>query len=307
MNDRSHDTLVYRLAQMLVKLNQGEKLDPQALAEEFGVNLRTIQRDLNERFAYLPLEKTNGRYHLDTAFLGKLSTRDIERFASLAGVRGLFPSLSDEFLRDIFDARMQSALLVKGHHYEDLAGKEAQFRLLEQAIVARRRVSFAYRKEEGPQDYASVAPYKLVNLKGIWYLAARDGEKLKTFAFGKVERVRMLETRFDPDPELERKLQDEDGIWLGEESREIVMKISAEVAGYFKRRKLIANQVIEKTLEDGGLLVSAKVGHLNQVLPIVRYWIPHIRIISPEGLQAELEAELATYVAGDNSTKPART
>jgi hypothetical protein len=113
MSDRSHDTLVYRLAQMLVKLNQGERLDPQALADEFGVNLRTIQRDLNERFAYLPLEKTDGRYHLDPAFLGKLSTRDIERFASLAGVRGLFPSLSDEFLRDIFDARIQSALLVK--------------------------------------------------------------------------------------------------------------------------------------------------------------------------------------------------
>jgi len=68
------------------------------------------------------------------------------------------------------------------------------------------------------------------------------------------------------------------------------------VAGYFKRRKLIANQVIEKQLEDGGLIVSAKVGHVNQVLPIVRYWIPHLRIISPEGLQGEIEAELKRYV-----------
>ncbi|MFO1279514.1 MAG: hypothetical protein U1F04_08010 [Burkholderiaceae bacterium] len=42
---------------MLVKLNQGEKLNPQALADEFGVNLRTIQRDLNVRFAYLPLQR----------------------------------------------------------------------------------------------------------------------------------------------------------------------------------------------------------------------------------------------------------
>jgi predicted DNA-binding transcriptional regulator YafY len=57
MGNGSHDTLVYRLAQMLVKLNQGEKLDPQELAVEFGCTLRTIQRDLNERFAYLPLEK----------------------------------------------------------------------------------------------------------------------------------------------------------------------------------------------------------------------------------------------------------
>jgi hypothetical protein len=30
MGAGSHDTLVYRLAQMLVKLNQGERLDPQA-------------------------------------------------------------------------------------------------------------------------------------------------------------------------------------------------------------------------------------------------------------------------------------
>ena len=302
MSDRSHDTLVYRLAQMLVKLNQGEKLDPQALADEFGVNLRTIQRDLNERFAYLPLEKTDGRYGLDPAFLGKLSTKDVERFASLAGVRGLFPSLSDEFLRDIFDTRIQSTLLVKGHHYEDLAGKEALFRQLEQAIVARRHVAFEYRKEEGPKTYGSVAPFKLVNHKGIWYLAGRDGEKLKTFSFAKIERVRMLETQFAADPTVEQTLRDEDGIWLGEEKREIVLKVSAEVAGYFKRRKLIANQVIEKELEDGGLIVSAKVGHVNQVLPIVRYWIPHLRIISPEGLQGELEAELRRYVEFDPGT-----
>ncbi len=31
-----------------------------------------------------------------------------------------------------------------------------------------------------------------------------------------------------------------------------------------------ANQVIEKELEDGGLIVSAKAGHVNHVLPIVR-------------------------------------
>lgn len=66
-----------------------------------------------------------------------------------------------------------------------------------------------------------------------------------------------------------------------------------EVASYFKRRRLIANQAIEKELEDGGLIVSAKVGHLNQILPIVRYWIPHIRIISPETL---MEGELAEYL-----------
>jgi predicted DNA-binding transcriptional regulator YafY len=301
VNAANHDTLVYRLAQMLVKLNQGEKLDPQALADEFGVNLRTVQRDLNERFAYLPLIKTGCRYHLEPTFLGKLNTRDIERFASLAGVRGLFPTLSDDFLRDIFDARIQSALLVKGHHYESLAGKESTFRQLEQAIVGRHHVSFDYQKGEGTKNYDAVAPYKLVNHKGIWYLAGRDSDRLKTFAFGKIKHLRQLDSQFEPDPAIDKTLAEEDGIWLGEEKKEIVLKVSSVVAGFFKRRKLIANQIIEKELEDGGLIVSAKVGHPNQVLPIVRYWIPHIRIISPEGLQGELEAELLSYLAGTSA------
>ena len=296
MASDNHDTLVYRLAQMLVKLNQGEKLDPVALAEEFGVNLRTIQRDLNERFAYLPLQKTNGNYHLDATFLGKLSTKDIERFASLAGVRGLFPSLSDEFLRDIFDSRVQEALLIKGHHYENLAGKEQAFRVLEKAIVARQTVAFDYLKAEGSKSYASVSPYKLLNLKGIWYLAALDGDKLKTFCFAKIENLKLLDVTFAWSKEIHSKLATEDGIWFTESQNEVVLKVSADVAGYFKRRKLIANQVIEKELTDGGLLISAKVGHPNQVLPIIRYWMPHIRIISPDSWQQDLEQGIREYL-----------
>ena len=296
MASDNHDILVYRLAQMLVKLNQGEKLDPVALAEEFGVNLRTIQRDLNERFAYLPLQKTNGNYHLDATFLGKLSTKDIERFASLAGVRGLFPSLSDEFLRDIFDSRVQEALLIKGHHYENLAGKEQAFRVLEKAIVARQTVAFDYLKAEGSKSYASVSPYKLLNLKGIWYLAALDGDKLKTFSFAKIEKLKLLDVTFAWSKEIDAKLATEDGIWFTESQNEVVLKVSADVAGYFKRRKLIANQVIEKELTDGGLLISATVGHPNQVLPIIRYWIPHIRIISPDSWQQDLEQGIREYL-----------
>jgi hypothetical protein len=38
------------------------------------------------------------------------------------------------------------------------------------------------------------------------------------------------------------------------------------------------------------------VGHANQVLPIVRYWMPHLRIVSPVELQAELEEGVRGYL-----------
>ena len=297
MIKRSHDTLVRRLAMMLVKLNQGASLDPHELAQEFGVNLRTVQRDLNDRFAYLPLQKTEGKYRLEPAFLGRFGTKEIERFASLAGIRGLFPSFSDDFLRDIFDTRMQSALLVKGHHYEDLGGKEAAFKQIERAIVGRRTLSFRLTKDGAPKSYADIEPYKLLNHKGIWYLVGKDGGKLKTFSFARIESLIDAGGSFAPDPAVEKTLLEQDGIWFGEQSIEVVLEVAHEVAGYFKRRAIIANQSIVKELQDGGLIVSAKVGHANQVMPQVRYWIPHVRIISPHGMQRQLNAELSAYLA----------
>jgi len=44
------------------------------------------------------------------------------------------------------------------------------------------------------------------------------------------------------------------------------------------------------------LIVSAKVGHPNEVMPQSRYWIPHIRVISPDDMQLRLEAELSAYL-----------
>ena len=301
MTADNHDTLVYRLAQILIKLNQGEKLDPLALADEFGVNLRTIQRDLNERFAYLPLQKVNGRYHLDPVFLGKLSSRDIERFAGLAGVRGLFPSLNDDFLRDIFDNRVQETWLVKGHHYENLAGKEQQFKDLERAIAGRLQLAFDYRKPEGLKHYRAISPYKLVNHKGIWYLAALDDDKLKAFSFSKISNANVLESGFAWSKDIDNRLAQEDGIWLSDRPMDVTLKVGPEVAAYFKRRKLIANQVIEQELSDGSLMISSTVGHANQVMPIVRYWLPHIRIISPPSLQEELEQGLLAYVQANDA------
>jgi predicted DNA-binding transcriptional regulator YafY len=131
-----HDKLAFRLTQILVKLNTGEKLELQALANEFNTSLRTVQRDLQERLAFLPMARIDGRYSLDPAYLGKVTLHDVERFACLAGVRDMFPALNTDFLRDIFDSRVQSTLLIKGQSYEDLADKQHLFKQLEQAILA---------------------------------------------------------------------------------------------------------------------------------------------------------------------------
>lgn len=291
----NRDTIAYRLSELLRRLNEGQRLNPHALTQEFGVNLRTIQRDLNERLAFLELDKSEGLYRISGPRLGLLTPGDVERFASLAGLQGLHPRLGTELLKDLLDSRLQS-LQIRGHHYEDLSGRENDFRQLKQAIERHQPVSFRYRKPEGEKQVESILPYKLVNQNGIWYLAASDAGALKSYAFTKISGLLVEDSQFAPDPAVLRTLAQEDSIWLNFRKTEVVFKVASTAAGYFQRRKLVDGQKIEKELEDGGVLVSCPIAHPDQILPTLRYWLPHVRVISPEGLQRQLEEQLRDYL-----------
>lgn len=45
-------SIAKRLVDILRRLNNGEKLSPSQLATEYDVSLRTINRDLKDRFAF---------------------------------------------------------------------------------------------------------------------------------------------------------------------------------------------------------------------------------------------------------------
>lgn len=295
MTRSGHDLLAWRLTAILQKLNWGESLDVGELADEFKVHRRTIQRDLLDRFAFLPIEKVDGRFSLNAAYLGKLTFRDIERFAGLAGLAGLFPSLDKAFFKELFDSRIEATVDIHGPSYENLSNRRDDFRQLQKAIRDNQIICFCYAKEAGAKS-VSAAPYRLVNHNGIWYLAAVHHGKPKSYTFSKITRLKVMPETFVPEVEVSRMLDQEDSIWLNEKKVEVVMTVSTEVATYFRRRKIIPQQNIEKELEDGGLIVSGRFAHPNQILPIVRYWIPYVKIVSPEIWQVELDKTLESYL-----------
>lgn len=290
-----HDKLSSRLSQILLRLNQGECLRPHELAQEFGVSLRTIQRDLGHRFASLPLERNDDGYRLDTRQLGQLNFRDLERFADRSGIGSLYPRLEPRFLHDLLSGRLDTTLHVQGPDGEDLRPRQREFAQLEQAIQRRQHISFHYAKDDGTK-LVQAAPYQLIHHNGIWYLAALDGERLKAYSFTKISRLLVSEQTFERQPQFEQQLREEDSIWLNRQKTDVVLQIAKPAAGYFRRRKLIAGQKIEQELADGSLIVSARVAHANQILPLVRYWLPNARILSPASLQAELEQSLRDYL-----------
>ena len=223
MKKPEHDTLAFRLATILLKLNQDKSFSPQELADEFGVHDRTIYRDLI-RLAGIVERSPDGKYRIVPEYRGKLRPKDLETFAKLVGVDELFPQNSSRFLMALLDTLSQSSFLVRGHHYEKLKPNDAQFQQLDEAVRQHARCTLTYADKR-----RTLEPRRLVNNKGIWYLVATEDDQLKSFSLSRISELRVSEERFAPSEAIHRQIEADDDVWFNHDKTEVLLSIAPEV------------------------------------------------------------------------------
>lgn len=287
-----NETLANRLIDILTRLNSGEKLTINMLAESYDAHPKTIRRDLVRlESCNLPIQREGKYFYLDSTYLGKLKLKDIQSFARISGIRHLYPNLDVSFIRELLDSRVYDA---KGYFVEDAAQFKTLFEVFGEAICKHQQIGFLYKGEP-----RVVEPYKLVHHHGCWYLAAVRKGVLRAYRLSRIELSphphELLS--FKPDSTILTQLEDEESIWFGQEKQEIILTVHADVALHFQQRPLLPEQQVIKKLDDGGLLLSSRITHHTQILPLVRYWIPHLKIVNPEGLQDEMEWGLKQYLS----------
>ena len=91
-------------------------------------------------------------------------------------------------------------------------------------------------------------------------------------------------------------LQSKDDVWFTPHTTEVLLRVSPAVAHYFVRRPLLPRQQ-QRTDADGSLVVTAHINHINQLLPMVRYWLPNVRILQPMEWHIALVDGLKTTIA----------
>lgn len=293
--DSIHERLADRLANILTKLNMGHQLSIKELASEFGVSTRTISRDFDRLNTYLPLlqDDENKKYYLESNYLGKIAPKDIRNFAQLSGISHLYPSLDMSFLRDLLDSRSHQIYSAKGYSFEDASQFKELFKVVGKAIQEHRQIGFVYKGEP-----RLVQPYRLIHHHGSWYLAAVRKDQLRTYRISHIQLTHSPHefSQFVPDLNIAKIVEDDDSIWFGQDKQEIILAIDSQVAFYFKQRSILPEQQIVRELEDGGLMVSSKINHDMQLLPLIRFWIPHLKIVNPGRLQDEMEKALKDYI-----------
>ncbi|MCG3686822.1 WYL domain-containing protein [Arcobacter lacus] len=286
---KEHDKLSTRLSQILIKFNNGDRVTIEDLAEEFGVSKRTIERDF-VRFSYLPIIKENKEYYLEDLAIGKLNFDDIKNFAIFSGVKSLFPSLTKQFLAEILTDKINKAFLVSNSGFEDIEKKQEIFYNLTSAICDQKIINFFY------NDKARVVkPYKLINTNGIWYLNATENEDIKTYTFSKIKSLKVTDEKFIQNINILKEIERNEINFLSSITKEVHLQIDNSAKEYFLRKKVLSNmKIIDQTNEY--FIVSTNVAFDDEILNIVKQWIPYIKIVSPLELQNKLQDTLKNYL-----------
>ena len=274
-----HDKLAMRLAQILMRFNDGERFSLEELADEFNVDIRTIQRDLNDRLSFMPIKRENGKYFLEPFALGKLSFKDIQNFALLSGIGELYPKLDSGFIVDLLSEKINSVFMVKNEGFERV--DYALFELISVAILRHNVLSFAYKEKN-----REVNPYKLINNKGIWYILADEKGKLKHFALAKIKNLQSKNQTFIPKDEFLKQIKDDTSIWFNA-TKEARIKLDKRGKNYFFRKKIFEYcEIVDEDEE-------------HFILNIIKQWIPYIQIISPLDIKEKLHKLLQDYLDKD--------
>ena len=290
MSSKTHDTLATRLSFILTKFNNGERLTVEELVTEFDVSKRTIQRDFNKRLAEL-CEREKNFYFLKPHLLGKVTLKDIYNLADFSGINKMFPSFGKEFSSRLLNQDVAQAYLIKTHNFEDLGKKLDEFKKIEKAIIDKSMLELVYAEQK-----RKVEPYKLANVKGIWYVVALQDEVVKTFTFRKISQLKVLDNQFTVDSEILEFIENDETIWFSNSKTEVILKVDAFASQFFIRRKVLAYQKILEEHEDGSILLSTQMTFEDEVLQLVRAMIPDITIVSPLDLQEKLLGSLIGYL-----------
>lgn len=268
-----------RIQYLLELLHQGQAIDKNLLARKFKVTERTIERDLKKYFAH-----SAAGWELAPTATDTLSAAQLHSYAELTGMAYLFPDDSTHYLlAQLATPANRRATQVYPIAHEDLRQQSPLFAQLQAAIQQQHECRFIYKTK-----LRHAQPYRLIHKSGVWYLAAEEAGRLKNFSVSLIDSLQVDEnSRFTPNKKHQDYIDNKDDVWFTENTTEVLLRVSPEAAHYFVRRPLLPKQQ-QRADGDGSLLVTTHINHPNQLLPVVRHWLPHVRIVEPKAWHQEL-------------------
>ena len=306
---RETDQRIRRLMFILNKLDRGERLHTQEIADEYGISIRSVQRYIDilceAGFPIGPaLEK--GVYTFAEGFSlkkMKLSSEEASLLSFLFDIsKSLGRNFEDSFrdiLKKVIQTECDTAFYAKIPEVKSLNRNGDIVKVLEEAILESRKVTVKYRLPD-PQGIKifTACPLKIVFYDGYWYLASqvcgKDG--IIKLRIDHIESADAINEHFTASKNLKTVLDESANIWFSDKrDKKAILHISKDVARYFKDRSWFPMQKITKESEDGSLILESKYSHEMELVPTILRWLPHIKIIGPKSMKDEVLSRIQGY------------
>lgn len=304
MAKHDYDRAMYRITTIVSRLNIGERLFLPNLAQEFGVSLRTIQKDFSTRLVVFPITRNNdGSYSFIDGYRLKGTPNSeesivVELMGSLVEqVNTDYTEITRRLLSGAGYSNRTFAIHLK---FEDISANLDTFYLLKQTIDFRQKIHFNYTTKHAKKDVYLADPYRLGNFEGFWYLIALDNKTktLKTFYLKSIENIRVSPENYAIDPDTEKEIAETYGnlttAWFKDEKQKVRLLATGDARRYIMRNPGANLTIIEDAAD--GLHLEMAYHRDVEVLCFVKHWIPEVRIVGNKIMESALIGQINSYL-----------
>ena len=310
---------VIRQWRILKRIEGGRYTTVRDLAEEHGVTDRTIRRDLEAlQEAGFPLydERADGRkiWRLIDGYKQRLSQSfTLSELAALYFGKNLMSFLGGApFAQDLESAfekirealpsrslpyldRMQRLFATRPDPFKDYSEKREVIAAVIEATLHQQQAEIDYFSftSRRVKSY-TLDPYRVVYHHGGLYLYARvhEYDEVRTFAVERIERIELLEANFEipPDFDVAAYARGAFGI-AGGEPEDVEIEFDSDVASYIRERIWHESQALTDATR-GGVVLRLSVAPSEELKSWIKGFIPHVRVLKPKRLAAQIGEEL---------------
>ena len=294
-----------RLGQILKIFMEKDKVSTSWLSKYFQTTPRTIQRDLILlKKADFPLSALSpGYYQIDKTIIKNFEVFDDTELALVIAIKNLvgqlgkpFQQAADSIFNKLYEDVTNSPIFIKID--DSVILDKRQFNRIIKTIREKRQGSFQY--EGFPLFEITIEPYRVCFFDGFWYLVGKDicDQNFKRYALDKIKDFKPLSNNFHCVPaQVDRMLKESGNIWFSTERNiEVIIEVDKSCAHYFQRRKVYLHQEIKEKRADGSIVVSFKIGSLDEIMNTLKVWLPYIKIIQPEKLKNIFLKKMKTWI-----------
>lgn len=304
-----------RVLSLIARLNSG-RVQVDAVAKDFGVKKRTIQRDLvtMHKAGFFTNSLGNGNYEFAEGVSLKnrpLSTEQYNALNAMAafsknaggglssGFEKLFQHLTSYTPFDTFIVPVMPRIIADTIPY---------IKEIEEAIDNNLELKIEYQNDEKvPPKTHHICPLRVLIADGFAYIFSTYKSKPEIFPKYRIDRIKSLKViegdHFREPAGAAEALAKARSIWgaMPDKDRKINVKLKIQgwAKDYFLRQELVGGQKVKKQ-KDGSLLFEAKICQLPELVPHILRWMPHVTVIEPKELKDEVRNRVDGYLASQN-------